>query len=138
MYFDVQVGDTPRRSESIANHGLQRFTLWFNRTAVTLDMTLKLRENMPDLLRSDEGNMHAVPEIKKWIIQDWGGIRRGDSSLQGHLSTAEKGIGTEESDPKREFAIERIASWSKYLAFKYPKRYAIYDARVIYLSLIHI
>lgn len=38
MYFDVQVGDTHRRLESIANHGLQRFTLSFNRTAVTLNM----------------------------------------------------------------------------------------------------
>jgi hypothetical protein len=32
--FRLQIGDTPRRSEIIATHRLQRFTLQFKRTAV--------------------------------------------------------------------------------------------------------
>jgi peptide subunit release factor RF-3 len=32
--FRFQIGDTPRRSETLVIHGLQRFTPQFNRTAV--------------------------------------------------------------------------------------------------------
>jgi hypothetical protein len=33
--FRIQIGDTPRRLETLATHALQRVTLQFNRTAVT-------------------------------------------------------------------------------------------------------
>jgi hypothetical protein len=36
FHFDIQVGDTHHRSESIAAHGLQLFNLSFNRTVVIL------------------------------------------------------------------------------------------------------
>jgi hypothetical protein len=35
--FQIQIGDTPRRSESLVTHGLQRFTPQFNRTAVMFE-----------------------------------------------------------------------------------------------------
>lgn len=36
FHFDIQVGDTRHRSESIAAHGFQRLNLSFNRTVVDL------------------------------------------------------------------------------------------------------
>jgi hypothetical protein len=33
-HFQIQIGDTSRRSETLVTHGLQQFTLQFNRTAV--------------------------------------------------------------------------------------------------------
>jgi hypothetical protein len=50
IHLDVQVGDTHRRSQSIANHGLQRFARSFNRTAVILAIYF----NTPEKLKSEE------------------------------------------------------------------------------------
>lgn len=63
-------------------------------------------------------------ELSKWIIEDWGGITTGkdDGSLKACLKKADD----------KDFDFNRIASWSKHIAFKNPDQYAIYDARVIY------
>jgi hypothetical protein len=52
FHFDIQVGDTRCRSESIAAHGLQRFGISFNRTAVIQSTTLinRLSERMKSAL----------------------------------------------------------------------------------------
>jgi anti-anti-sigma factor len=39
LVFQIQIDTTPRRSETLVTHGLQRFTLQFNRTAVQLHMS---------------------------------------------------------------------------------------------------
>lgn len=63
-------------------------------------------------------------DLSKWIIEDWGGITTGkdENSLKECLDEADK----------NNFDFNRIASWSKHIAFKDPVQYAIYDARVIY------
>jgi len=67
-------------------------------------------------------------EIKKkyilWIIRDWGGIKTGNNeNIFKHIR---------EKENNESFDCKSIASWSKYFAFKFPQKHAIYDARVIY------
>lgn len=98
---------------------------------VNFQKTLTLRRNIPNEMMGALNN--EVEENKKlkiamWIIRDWGGITRGtDEKLKACLQTAERAALSDKDLP-----FDRIASWSKYLAFKYPQRFAIYDARVIY------
>lgn len=82
----------------------------------TLQKTLCLREKIKDV--------NFTFDLSKWIIEDWGGITTGkdDESLKKCLKQADE----------NNFDFNRIASWSKHIAFKHPADYAIYDARVIY------
>lgn len=75
------------------------------------------------LLRQYIREMDFDFELSKWVIEVWGGITgSNDDSLKKCLLEADKG----------NFDFNRIASWSKHVAFKHPENYAIYDARVIY------
>jgi hypothetical protein len=106
-------------------------------------LTLELRKQMPVMLRTGNADeleeVDQIKEIKLWIVRNWGGIQRGDNgSLLDCIKIAVaqekksfKPSGRNKSG-KKEFDFERIPSWSKYLAFKQPQQYAIYDARVIY------
>ncbi len=77
---------------------------------------------------NNEADANKTIKIAQWIIGDWGGITRGtDDRLKACLKKAEEAALSD-----RQIPFDRIASWSKYLAFKYPERFAIYDARVIY------
>jgi hypothetical protein len=93
--------------------------------------TLMLRKHIPNEMGEliAEDNRNNTFRIAKWIIVEWGGISRGanDDRLKACLKDAEEAVLAD-----KKVAFDRIASWSKYLAFKYPKRFAIYDARVIY------
>lgn len=108
-----------------------------NRDDSILAMTLKMRESLIKLLAEQEANREQRNRIVKWIVADWGGIKSGklgpdgsdiDSSLIAAIDKAEENS----RQGKDEFDFNRIASWSKFLAFKSPEKYAIYDARVIY------
>lgn len=93
------------------------------------EMTLKLRAKMRAELESKMTNKKETIQIAKWIVKEWGGIKTGkDENLEASIDSAQKSH--ERKDGK--FSFERIASWSKFMAFKYPKDYAIYDARVVY------
>ncbi|OUS14712.1 hypothetical protein A9Q88_12970 [Gammaproteobacteria bacterium 50_400_T64] len=62
-----------------------------------------------------------------WIVGDWGGISiKKDGKSETDLFDI---ITSVEEDG---FQFKRVASWSKYFAFKSPQEYAIYDERVIY------
>lgn len=88
-------------------------------------LTLKLREKMQVELQSSD--LGRTAKIAEWIVKDWGGIPLGND-LPACVKRAEE----EHVRNVGEFTFERIASWSKFLAFKYPQKYAIYDARVVY------
>ncbi|MDH2918588.1 MAG: hypothetical protein PXX73_05285 [Sideroxydans sp.] len=61
--------------------------------------------------------------LSRWIVENWGGIAgKNEASLKACIDKAESG----------DFDFNRIASWSKHMAFKHPDLYAIYDARVVY------
>ncbi|MDD5300329.1 MAG: DUF2779 domain-containing protein [Gallionella sp.] len=112
----------------------------------TFAMTLELREQIPAMLKAsnaDEmGEIDAVKNIKIWIVKDWGGIQLRHEQSEDRLSDCIKQAVIQDASVvkqharnksgKKEFSLERIASWSKYLAFKFPQRCAIYDARVIF------
>lgn len=88
--------------------------------------TLKLRKTIPFKIKSSAPNMQV--EIAKWIVKEWGGIPIGEEkNFKKCIETA-----LEEHRKGAMFTFERIASWSKFLAFMYPTQYAIYDARVVY------
>lgn len=89
-----------------------------------------LREAVGPLLLSESISLREASA--KWIISDWGGIRRGDAAIaewlvslgdfgRSRVKQFVKGIGT-----------KRIASWSKLLSFHDPQTYAIYDARTAF------
>lgn len=92
------------------------------------DNTLLMRKELAILLSKSQQDERK--RIAKWIVETWGGIPAGknDESLNECVSQADK---VDENDGKV-FNFDRVASWSKYLAFKKPDKYAIYDARVIY------
>lgn len=93
---------------------------------------LGLRELMPTLMLAniDKDNI----SLSEWIVQDWGGINSGDEGkFMQILKRAEGDHSRKIADNTiRTFKCDRIASWSKHLAFKYPRERAVYDAKVIY------
>lgn len=61
--------------------------------------------------------------LSKWIIADWGGIKGNKyETILKHIERVDS--------PNLETPLKGIASYSKLLAFKNPKEFAIYDARV--------
>lgn len=84
------------------------------------------------ILRNKIMGVEFTLPLSKWIIEIWGGIPPGknndDTSLKKCIELAEKSA----NNAKLNFHFDRIASWSKHIAFKYPRKYAIYDSRVIY------
>jgi hypothetical protein len=84
----------------------------------TFTKTLELREN----LERELGNKSQTLKVAKWIINDWGGIPKSKDDTKLSECIAKR----------LPLSFDRIASFSKYLAFKSPTKHAIYDARVIY------
>ncbi|MCZ8133553.1 MAG: hypothetical protein O9248_00775 [Rhodobacteraceae bacterium] len=89
-----------------------------------------LREAVGPLLRSTDKFLRT--EAAKWIVADWGGIRRGEEELEIWLAV----LGSFDRQSVLNFVAElerrRIASWSKLLSFALPDTYAIYDARTAF------
>ena len=61
--------------------------------------------------------------LQVWYVRDWGGVRTNKQV------TLDKYIGTS-SDNLIDRGEKGIASWSKMLSVRDPKKYVIYDARV--------
>jgi hypothetical protein len=86
--------------------------------------TLALRKQIAGAM-----NGQNEERIGEWILVDWGktwkkkGVHKEQLPKYRELAKDEKG----EKGP-----FDGIASWSKWLAFKYPQYHVIYDARVIY------
>ena len=95
-----------------------------NQADNTFHKTLELRDRLESALTKKSAKTGAY---EYWIIHDWGKIRTGKED-----SDQEKFLEDVEQNQNDKLKFERIASWSKCLAFKYPREYAIYDARVIY------
>lgn len=89
-----------------------------------------LREAVGPLLVSED--ISRREEAARWIISDWGGIRRGDAVITKWLVS----LGDFERSRVTQFVTDigtkRIASWSKLLSFRDPRTYAIYDARTAF------
>jgi len=90
------------------------------------EKTIELRKWFKARLIAGNDNYE---DLCKWIVKDWGGIKTGkDENLMASILNAfdiHNGNGVN-------FNFERIASWSKALAFQFPETRAIYDVRVIY------
>jgi hypothetical protein len=108
--------------------------------------TIALRKLMQQELTNNDLCDANCGKLVGWIINDWGKIGSGKMDAEsdqngqndnGAPNAIEKLLDhakqAEEAHYNRKpYQFKRIASWSKYLAFKYPKEAAIYDARVIY------
>lgn len=69
-----------------------------------------------------------LQKLAAWIVQDWGGIKQ-----EPPYEWAEALVGFEPATVEQFLIarnVERIAFWSKLLAFADSDRYAIYDTRV--------
>jgi hypothetical protein len=76
-----------------------------------------------DLSQRWKNEPYSREEITKWVISDWGGIRGNRKSTLNNYY-----LQSLQSSPKT--PLKGIASFSKVLAVKDSKKYAIYDARV--------
>ncbi|MBV5330759.1 MAG: hypothetical protein JZU65_24520 [Chlorobium sp.] len=92
--------------------------------------TLKLRKIISNAIIN--ANQDEKIKIAEWIVKEWGGIPIGKNFKDCINDALSQHNAESEQNAKKVFKFERIASWSKFLAFMYPKEYAIYDARVVY------
>lgn len=91
-----------------------------DRKGNTFEKTLTIRNIVKSKLNNNLLSEEEEIAYVEWIVRVWGGITTGDSK------TLLKKINN------NDFGFDGIASRSKYLSFKDPDNYAIYDARVIY------
>jgi hypothetical protein len=89
----------------------------------------RLRKAITPILKSDTRTEQLL-NVSRWIIREWGQIRRGTEAIDGWVDRLGNFSEEEMNKFAREMGSTRIASWSKLLAFADPKRHAIYDARV--------
>jgi len=68
-------------------------------------------------------NSEVSGALQVWYVRDWGGVRTNKQT------TLDIYIGTS-SDDLLDRGEKGIASWSKMLSVRDPKKYVIYDARV--------
>lgn len=85
-----------------------------------------LREELAPHLRA--GDQRSV-SLARWIIGDWGGIRKGIQTVPAWMKTLGVFNQKKISAFVASIGTKRISSWSKLLAFADHKRHAIYDAR---------
>lgn len=91
-----------------------------------LERNQLLRDRVSPLLAS--ANADELHQLAVWIVCDWGRIKQKpptdwSKKLEGFApATVEQFV--------TEMKFERLASWSKILAFADSDRYAIYDTRV--------
>ncbi len=98
-----------------------------------LDENLALRKRIVPFLRNGDVGLQA--NLISWIVRDWGQIKGGSSR-----SKPDPFVGwareLQSFTPQVidafiiEHGVDRIASWSKVLAFADADAYAIYDTRV--------
>lgn len=108
----------------------------------TLGMRALLQAVLKSGLDRDDRNTLAV-----WIIRDWGGIQSGKKptkatnpgggqpdteDIQADAKLFDLLDKADEKASNGKFDFDRIASWSKFIAFKYPQTHGVYDARVVY------
>lgn len=108
----------------------------------TFEQALTLRKLIGEVLKFGEN--HNIPDLAKiarWVVTDWGGVDRRRKLDCARLIEDANGFTENANDaadeiwllPGRdEYKYDRIASWSKYLAFRYPKSRAMMDSRVVY------
>ena len=87
----------------------------------------KLRELLQPYLVGQDRDLATA--VGLWIVCEWGGIRKGAEAVGGWVNQ----LGSFNEDQVHNFIsqlrMNRIASWSKLLAFANPADHAIYDAR---------
>jgi hypothetical protein len=96
---------------------------------VKAEQNIYLRSLLSDPLKAKDQELRL--RAMKWVIYDWGHIR----GERGSEEKWPKQLGNYEETVIDQFIREnyknRIASWSKVLAFADSSKYAIYDARVV-------
>lgn len=83
----------------------------------------------------NEISMDDKFELFKWIVKEWGGIRRiGENTLNTYvMNISSLDSESPECESAKQFLFKEkknVSSKSKCLAFLYPDRYFVYDSRV--------
>ena len=132
--------------EQIASYEGHEWSIPEDLTSLTALVGTEAVEKLTAITDSAEQNIHLhhmlINPLKdknssirlaaiEWVEYDWGRVRRRET--ESHKDWPEL-LGSYRDDVVEKFIYEnyqnRIASWSKVLAFAVPSKYAIYDARV--------
>lgn len=97
----------------------------------SFDGNVALKTLIYKKLNSGELTEQAESEICAWVIRDWGGITTSKMMIEDEYEKASNFYQKLINEKILILPFERIASVSKYAAFKDIKNYVIYDARVI-------
>lgn len=93
-----------------------------------LDKTISLKRGLREYLSK---NPDAQVDVAKYLITEWGGIRRFSKSKETVEEFSKwQGSQTRPADFKQKFAS--VSSWSKWLSLVCPAWACIYDSRVAY------
>lgn len=92
--------------------------------------TLELREKIHAVLQLTDGRVsdRFGSSLARWIVTNWGGVdRQRQESCKDLFVRAQRW-----QSPEKLGDYEKVARWSKVLAFCRPHEAAIFDARVVY------
>jgi hypothetical protein len=100
-----------------------------NAVADSAEKNILLRSILSKPLKDPNKELRLA--AMEWVVYDWGHVRQAISEKH---KTWPKALGNYSEDTVEIFIAERyedrVASWSKVLAFADASKYAIYDARV--------
>ncbi len=124
-----KVPEDRRLLASIAGH---EATDAFYEISDSARQNIELRKLLKEPLRSQDTEKRNA--AIKWIVYDWGNIPPREDQDEDRLFEMCKELNNFENEDVKSFIkrykIDRIASWSKVLAFADSSKYAIFDARV--------
>jgi hypothetical protein len=127
-----QMARTPNEFASLPEDGSQDLlvrvnALRMNQKSSLFDRTLALRRSISMFLE-DQPGFRVV--LARWIVRSWGKVDRGNTYDYPTLASEAESRGIHSALGTWEY--DRVACWSKYLAFRSAKTAAIYDSRVVY------
>lgn len=131
--------------QEIGSYSGQKWALPKNRTPLENLIGIEETNNLYGMTNSAEQNIHLhdllfaklrdeneqVRDASiEWIVTDWGGIISDSDTHKGWYKELKTYSELEVAAFIKKYYDDRVASWSKVLAFADSQNYAIYDARV--------
>jgi hypothetical protein len=127
--YDGHEWKVPKKTDSLAALVGQTKTTELYAITDTATRNVQLRTLLSPLLKDNDLDIRL--EAMRWVIYNWGRVR----GKRGSEKSWPKQFGNYETSVIESFIEiknhDRIASWSKVLAFADSTKYAIYDARVV-------
>jgi len=130
--YDQQNWEVPKDRQLLASIAGDAVTNTFYDITNSKVQNIALRNLLRDPLHSADTKKRNA--AIRWIVYDWGNIppqaEGEEDRLYAMCSEFTDYADEEVNDFAKKYKGDRIASWSKVLAFAESERYAIFDARV--------